>query len=209
SVFKTAEAKEETPALSDRTYSLESDLSRRLSGGAKLELPASSSHRAAPFNSENPRKSSDPALLISTSSTRSAPPDRKRLSRVSRVDRKQHLEQMFHAARIGELETLTALMRKQEIDLNVQDKEGWTVMHHASFMGQSNIVHYLIDSGFDIGTKNKFGRTPLHLAAEWDNDEVVELLLSRKADIHEPDNDGCTPLECAGELSRNLMENQS
>ncbi|KAF4671420.1 hypothetical protein FOZ61_000044 [Perkinsus olseni] len=212
SVFKTAEAKEEAPALSDRTYSLESDLSRRLSGGAKLELPASSSHRAAPFNSENPRKfseNSDPALLISTSSTRSAPPDRKRLSRVSRVDRKQHLEQMFHAARIGELETLTALMRKQEIDLNVQDKEGWTVMHHASFMGQSNIVHYLIDNGFDIGTKNKFGRTPLHLAAEWDNDEVVELLLSRKADIHEPDNDGCTPLECAGELSRNLMENQS
>ncbi|EER20104.1 ankyrin repeat domain-containing protein, putative, partial [Perkinsus marinus ATCC 50983] len=114
---------------------------------------------------------------------------------------------------MGDVETLKALMKKQQIDLNVQDKEGWTVMHHASFMGQTHIVRYLIDNGFEIGPKNKFGRTPLHLAAEWDNDEVVELLLSRKADFNVPDKDGCSPLECtlrqAGDLSRSLMENQS
>ncbi|EER09630.1 serine-threonine protein kinase, putative [Perkinsus marinus ATCC 50983] len=141
------------------------------------------------------RGSADPALFLSTSSTSSAPPERERPSRAARVDRRQHLEQVFQASRMGDVETLKALMKKQQIDLNVQDKEGWTVMHHASFMGQTHIVRYLIDNGFEIGPKNKFGRTPLHLAAEWDNDEVVELLLSRKADFNVPDKDGCSPLE--------------
>lgn len=49
-------------------------------------------------------------------------------------------EKLSLPAQMGDVETLKALMKKQQIDLNVQDKEGWTVMHHASFMGQTHIV---------------------------------------------------------------------
>ncbi|KAF4678190.1 hypothetical protein FOL47_003252 [Perkinsus chesapeaki] len=192
-----------------RSQSHDGDSLKPTTPKSHLELPRADKASALQFHSDKPRKTSDPTLMASTSSTYSAPPSKRKSNRAPRIDRKQHLEKMFQASRMGDLDKLTELMKKQEIDLNIQDKEGWTVMHHASFMGQSNIIQYLLENGFDIGIKNKFGRTPLHLAAEWDNDDVVKLLLARKADINEPDNDGCTPLECAGEECRILMEDQS
>jgi len=116
------------------------------------------------------------------------------------------------AASVGRIEIMELLL-SEGCDKNVQNKEGDTPLHTASYNGYTNIVKLLADST-NINNKNSGGGTPLHVAVEEDKKEVVEVLLAARADLDSQDEDGDTPLHVAvakerEELVKRLIDAKS
>ena len=68
------------------------------------------------------------------------------------------------------------LLLEHGADINLQDEEGWTPLHEASFSGALEVVHLLLEHGADVEPKDSNGMTALQRAAEEGHGEVVELL---------------------------------
>jgi len=68
--------------------------------------------------------------------------------------------------------------------MNLQDKEGWTLLHLVSAHGHLNIARLLVDRGADMNAKVQDLWTPLHLASHNGRLEVVQLL-ERGASVDE------------------------
>lgn len=63
-------------------------------------------------------------------------------------------------------------------DINYQDKDKWTALHHAcDKAGNIPIVYMLLSRHADANRENDRRETPLHIAASTGNVEIVELLL--------------------------------
>lgn len=85
-----------------------------------------------------------------------------------------------------------------------QDNQGWTALHHASSNALPDIVDYLLCVGkANPNSKDIFGYTPLHLSycnsvqpvgVSLKYIQVVQHLLNYKADINAENKWGCTPL---------------
>jgi ankyrin repeat protein len=50
------------------------------------------------------------------------------------------------------------------IDLNVEDKIGWTPLHHAVRNNALNAIEFLLDNGVDDTRLSKQFEAPIHLA---------------------------------------------
>ena len=61
-------------------------------------------------------------------------------------------------------------------DINVQDDDGWTPLHRASYDGALEVVRVLLEHGADVEVKGEDGMTALQEAADYGRDKVVELL---------------------------------
>ena len=61
-------------------------------------------------------------------------------------------------------------------NINVQDGDGWTILHHSVYLDQMDFVKLLLskDARFDIKEEN--GQTSLDLAKQKNNSEIVSLL---------------------------------
>ncbi|XP_023311281.1 uncharacterized protein LOC111691956 [Anoplophora glabripennis] len=81
-------------------------------------------------------------------------------------------------------------------DVNIEDKEGRTVLHLAAEKGQLLTVKFLIESGADFTVKDKNGQTPLHLAAK-EGRRLASFLIEQGADIESRDVKGNTPAALA------------
>lgn len=81
-------------------------------------------------------------------------------------------------------------------DVNVKDKDGWTLLHKAVYYGdgETEIVRLLLEHGADVNAKDTNGWTPLHLATQYCRTEPCELLLQYGADVNVKDVYGWTPL---------------
>jgi len=62
-------------------------------------------------------------------------------------------------------------------DINYQDKDKWTALHHACKKGDVPIVYMLLSRHANANIENERKETPLHVAAAVGNVEIVELLL--------------------------------
>ena len=58
------------------------------------------------------------------------------------------------------------LLQYDEIDVNIQDKYGYTALHWAVINNQTENVKALLDYGADIGIKSKKGDTASDKAKE-------------------------------------------
>ena len=67
----------------------------------------------------------------------------------------------------------------------------------AAFLGDSEILETLLDSGAALGARDRVKRTALHCAASEGMIDCVSLLLSRKAPLDCKDFYGDLPLHCA------------
>lgn len=89
------------------------------------------------------------------------------------------------------------------VDVNAEDREGWTPLHFAVRTKNSTVVKMLVDAGAEVDSVNDEGITPLHqcLLEQSCNLDVVEMLLAAGAD---PDNDrgGGTVRNYANAVSR-------
>jgi ankyrin repeat protein len=88
----------------------------------------------------------------------------------------------------------------QEINLNVCNSEGITLLNHAVSCGELGITYALLEDGADIDASDsatEYRWTPLHYAAANGQEEIIELLLQREVKVDSIDERGATPLHYA------------
>lgn len=61
------------------------------------------------------------------------------------------------------IETLLTLMKVRGVDIDSQDKNGWTALHWAIFRRKDTVARLLLVFGVDVHKTNNHGRNPLHL----------------------------------------------
>lgn len=104
------------------------------------------------------------------------------------------------ADKTGTLEPVNMLL-KSGANINEQDTNGWTVLHHASAMGNRTIVEKLVKEreknklNINIFTNKRYHA--LHLAAMRNHSEIIEVLLTGEAKVDVRDWDERTPLHHA------------
>ena len=98
-------------------------------------------------------------------------------------------------------ENLT-LKRLQDIikdggDINVQNKDGETPLHHAvRYSENAEFIKELCNAGADVNAKNSYGHTPLHVAAYLNKGiEVIKELVNAGADVDAKDINGKKPYD--------------
>ena len=79
-------------------------------------------------------------------------------------------------------------------DINMQGRDGRTLLISASVYGCEKTVKKLIESGADIGIKDEMGYTALHAAVSGQHHNIIRFLLSSGADVNAVDSFGNTPL---------------
>ena len=93
---------------------------------------------------------------------------------------------LHRAARDGDVEHLTKLLKVKGIDVNVQNPshlwaKGYTPLHYAADNGHAECVKLLVNTpGINVNAQDKFLRTPLHFAAMNLHLECIQLLLAAK-----------------------------
>ena len=92
---------------------------------------------------------------------------------------------LMFAADCGHTETVRYLVGLPEVDVNHQDSEDWTALHHAR--RDADVVQVLIDAGADIEMKNYYGFLPLHDACESGTLDIVKIF-ARLGAVYAADN---------------------
>lgn len=82
-------------------------------------------------------------------------------------------------------------------DPNIKDSNGWTALHYACQLGDSNSVMTLCEYYKSIDILSNNNRTPLHFASFFNFPEIVQFLLSKGANPNIKDNNGCFPIHLA------------
>ena len=82
--------------------------------------------------------------------------------------------------------------------VNAQNSDGETPLHHAAYMGNIEIMKFLIRKDADPNAQNIVEQTPLHYACSSGRDpEAIKLLISHGADVNAKDKRERTPLHIA------------
>lgn len=70
-----------------------------------------------------------------------------------------------------------SLLNKRSLDINLQDEDGWAIIHYAAVSEKSNILPSLFRRrDININLKTKKGETPMRLAMIHDNSKFVNFL---------------------------------
>lgn len=105
---------------------------------------------------------------------------------------------LMNAFSINNLSMVDALL-KSGVDINIQNKEGWTALHYAtaSSLDTTPFVKKLVEMGADINSLTIEGYTPLLIAIANENTTALATLLSLKADPNFSNSTGLSPLMSA------------
>ncbi|KAI3368039.1 hypothetical protein L3Q82_026865 [Scortum barcoo] len=87
-----------------------------------------------------------------------------------------HQMALHRAAMVGNNVTMAALI-EGGCAVDLQDRNGNTVLHEVSWHGFSHCVKLLIKAGADVHIRNKAGNTALHLACQNAHAQTARLLL--------------------------------
>ena len=103
---------------------------------------------------------------------------------------------------------LTAGMNRQtKLNLDIRDKDGNTMLHHACQNCQrkfpKEVFKFLIDCGADVNAVNNNMETPLHLVCS--SKDLTSLLLRHNAQLDRVDRNGYTPLMLACQQKENAF----
>jgi serine/threonine-protein phosphatase 6 regulatory ankyrin repeat subunit B len=78
--------------------------------------------------------------------------------------------------------------------VDVQDKDGLTLLHWASREGRMHDISSLIEHGADRNSRDNNWLTPLHWASRNEHVNGARLLLEHGAEVSSRDERGWTPL---------------
>lgn len=103
------------------------------------------------------------------------------------------------AAKNGKTDVVKLLLSKDGIDVNAQDKYGWTALMKAAEKGHREIVDLLLKrDDIDVNAANMYGSTALMIATYGEHAETVESLLKKDdIDINAKNHNGKTALMVA------------
>ena len=98
-------------------------------------------------------------------------------------------------------ECVRELLKKSNINTNITDEEGKTLLILSAESGHVECLHLLLSHpSLDINTQDSDGRTALHAAAENGHAECIRILLKEKTiNITIKDNNGRTAYDIAKE----------
>ena len=110
-------------------------------------------------------------------------------------------KQLFNAAFDGDLAKVRLLCNGPALNINWQNKEGYTPLFVACQEGQAKVVRQLLSlRGIDPLRPQHDGATPLFIACQKGHKEVALLLLADlRIDLNKPTNDAATPLYVASQ----------
>ncbi|MFT5103807.1 MAG: ankyrin repeat protein [Candidatus Latescibacterota bacterium] len=102
-------------------------------------------------------------------------------------------QDVFEAARKGDMKTLESLCGSTPDILNASNDEGYTPLMLAAYYGHENMISYLVKGGAIIDGKSKYG-TPIMAATVKNNETIVDVLIAHGADPNIQDANGKTAL---------------
>ncbi|XP_066443608.1 caskin-2 isoform X2 [Eleutherodactylus coqui] len=102
----------------------------------------------------------------------------------------------------------------KRLNINYQDSDGFSALHHAALSGNSELLLLLLETQAAVDIRDGNGMRPLHYAAWQGQPEPVRLLLRAAASVNTASNDGQIPLHLAAqyghyEVSETLLQHQS
>lgn len=77
--------------------------------------------------------------------------------------RERSAERLIEMAGLGDLETVSTILRHDLAHVDVSDKSGQTALHAATVNGHNNIINLLLDNGADVNKINDEGLSALSL----------------------------------------------
>ncbi len=90
---------------------------------------------------------------------------------------------LIFASSAGRAEIVNLLL-DSSVDVNCQDRNGYSALMWAANNGYTKIVEMLIHKGADVNRQNKFGNTALLLATRFNFTEIISLLTLHHAEIN-------------------------
>ncbi|UJR26642.1 hypothetical protein I4U23_007959 [Adineta vaga] len=100
------------------------------------------------------------------------------------------------AAQNGHIE-IVRLLIQQDVNTEIEDKDGDRAVHHAAFGNEPIILELLAKAGADLNARNKRRQTALHIGVCKGHLDVCKILLLNGAHSGIQDSDGDTPLHDA------------
>ncbi|MCL4361765.1 ankyrin repeat domain-containing protein [Candidatus Dependentiae bacterium] len=94
---------------------------------------------------------------------------------------------------------INLLLRLNELDINMIDKRGFTMLIQAARMDHRDIVKLLIKAGANVDANGGMGWTALMWASSLGRDHIIKLLIEAKANVSLQNNTGDTALSLARE----------
>ena len=82
----------------------------------------------------------------------------------------------------------------QWIEIDMQNEQGETLLHHACLFKYHDIVAILLYEGASVHLQNKKGEIALHVACKLGNLHVVRALLDHGSNPNHKDSEGQSPL---------------
>ncbi|XP_002940028.2 caskin-2 isoform X2 [Xenopus tropicalis] len=139
------------------------------------------------------------------------------------MGRENELIQAVKSGDVGTVQKLLAKVRTpkskllgstKRLNVNHQDTDGFSALHHAALSGNSELLHLLLEMQASVDIKDGNGMRPLHYAAWQGQPEPVRLLLRASASVNAASHDGQIPLHLAAqyghyEVSETLLQHQS
>ncbi|XP_026072895.1 caskin-2-like isoform X4 [Carassius auratus] len=135
-------------------------------------------------------------------------------------------QDLLQAVKNGDLATTQKLLAKvkaskskllgstKRLNVNYQDPDGFSVLHHASLTGTTELLSLLLEAQAVVDIKDSNGMRPLHYAAWQGKADSVLMLLRSGAAVNNASHDGQIPLHLAAqyghyEVSEMLLQHQS
>ncbi|XP_053504368.1 caskin-1 isoform X3 [Ictalurus furcatus] len=102
----------------------------------------------------------------------------------------------------------------KKVNVNFQDTDGFSALHHAALNGNLELISLLLDSQAMVDIRDQKGMRPLHYAAWQGKSEPMKMLLKSGSSVNTQSDEGQIPLHLAAQhghydVSEMLLQHQS
>ncbi|XP_054634851.1 caskin-1 isoform X2 [Dunckerocampus dactyliophorus] len=121
------------------------------------------------------------------------------------------VQRLLQRPRPGKAKLLGATKR---VNVNIQDADGLSPLHHAALSGNKELISLLLDAQAAVDIKDNKGMRPLHYAAWQGKTEPMKMLLKAGSSVNGQSDEGQIPLHLSAQHghydgSEMLLQHQS